>query len=128
MHRDAAPGDGFETRIEDGILLLENEQGRLEVGPVDAVVDAVGGETYVVEYDARTASVYDWLDEDSTTVEIDVRETLASYVIPTSDVRTLAEIPLEGTPETTRPACLADILTTIWERTEDSAATSGRPQ
>lgn len=119
MEHNNAPDDRYETQIEDGIVYLEGERGRLEVGPLETIVDNVGGETYTIQYDAQEVSLYDWLDEDSETLEIDVCETLSSYTLPTTVVHALAEIPLAGQPTPTRPAYFADVVTRIWDNKGD---------
>jgi hypothetical protein len=117
-HADA-PDTQYETRIDEGVLSIEGARGRLEVGPVDRIVEEVGGETYTIQYDARSSSVYEWLDDESQTLDIDVREALSSYPIPASVVRALGEIPLDGTPDPTRTAYFADLVTSIWDAKGD---------
>jgi hypothetical protein len=67
----------YEPECVDGDLFLVADEDRLEVGAVDDVVDAVGGETYVIEYDERQRT-QPWLDDDDGILEIDVRETATS--------------------------------------------------
>lgn len=114
MERDAPEGR-YETRIEDGIVYLDGERGRLEVGPVQTVVDAVGSETYTIHYGTQAVSLYDWLDDEGETLEIDVRETLSAYPLPAPVVHAIAGKPLEGHPTPARTAYFADVLTRIWD-------------
>lgn len=124
MEHDA-PEDRYETRIEDGIVYLDGERGRLEVGRLETVVDAVGGETYTIQYDAQAVSLYDWLDDEDETLEIDVRETLSAYPLPASVVHTIAEKPLDGHPTPARTAYFADVLTRIWDGKGEADAIDG---
>ncbi|WP_225333523.1 hypothetical protein [Halomicrobium urmianum] len=65
----------YEPACEDGTLVLvaDDVDDRLEVGPVDDVVDAVGGDTHAIEYDQKQRK-QPWLDTDDGTLEIDVRD------------------------------------------------------
>lgn len=122
MDHDGAPGGRYETRIDEGVLYLDGTRGRLEVGPMERIVEEVGGETYTVQYGSRESSVYDWLDDDGEALDIEVRETLASYPMPTSVVRALGEIPLDGDPTPTRTEYFADLVTSIWDAKGDMDA------
>ncbi|WP_435361785.1 hypothetical protein [Haloarchaeobius sp. DFWS5] len=67
----------YEPECEDGTLFLVADGDRVEVGTVDDVVDAVGGETYTIEYDEKQRK-QPWLDTDEGRHEIDVRETVTT--------------------------------------------------
>lgn len=67
----------YETRIDGGTVYLETDDGALEIGGLDAIVDVVGNETYTVSYDdhQRTQA---WLETDEEgQITFDVRETIA---------------------------------------------------
>lgn len=119
---DDAPDTQYRTQIDQGTVSIEGSQGRLEVGPVDRIVEEVGSETYTIRYDARSSSVYDWLDDESQTLEIEVREALSSYPIPVSVVRALGEIPIDTNSPPTRPAYFSDLVTSIWDAKGDMDA------
>ncbi|EJN57739.1 hypothetical protein HSB1_41000 [Halogranum salarium B-1] len=60
--------------MDDTLFLVSEDDGtRIEVGTVDDIVDAVGGETYVIEYDDHQRT-QPWLQTDDGVLEIDVRE------------------------------------------------------
>ncbi|WP_233510436.1 hypothetical protein [Haloferax sp. Atlit-4N] len=62
--------------MDDTLFLISEDDGdRLEVGTVDDIVDAVGGETYVIEYDDKQRT-QPWLQTDDNVLEIDVREAM----------------------------------------------------
>lgn len=116
MDRYDAPGEQHETRIEDGIVYLEGPDGSVEMGPLDTIVDLVGGETYVIEYDATDAALYDWLDSDDPELEIDVRETVTSFSYPAEFVRALENVPLKDADSSSKRAeRFAHLVTTIWD-------------
>lgn len=120
MNAEDGPGERYETRVEDGIVYVDGVDGPIEVGPMDDVVDQVGGETYVLEYDRRQATVLDWIDTESRQIEFDVRETVASFSHRREFVRALADVPLEeGDAASRRVEFFADVLTRIWDSRGD---------
>ncbi|MFC7203169.1 hypothetical protein ACFQJC_06560 [Haloferax namakaokahaiae] len=82
----------YTPRIVDGTLYLVGEDGgdRLEVGTIDDVVDAVGGETYVIEYDHHQRT-QPWLQTDDGVLEIDVREAVTTLPHTEKKVAELAD-------------------------------------
>lgn len=110
----------YATRIEDGIVSVEREDGWLQVGPIDAIVDEVGGETYVVEYDEKTAKLHPWIDGDTQSLEFDVRETVTEMDHLASFVQLLSDTPLKsptGAPQ--RAEFFAGMLVQIWDAKGD---------
>jgi hypothetical protein len=69
----------YEPVVEDGTLSLVAEEGddRLEVGDLDHVVAAMGGDSHPIEYDQKQRK-QPWLDTDDGVLEIDVRETVTT--------------------------------------------------
>lgn len=107
----------YEPECIDGVLVLVADEDRLEVGTVDDVVDAVGGETYTIEYDERQRT-QPWLDTDDGVLEIDVRETATSLNHTPETVSELREYDMTtekyGLPA--RTVEFADRLVDILER------------
>lgn len=66
----------YEPECVDGTLFLVGDD-RIEVGTVDDIVAAIGGDTYTIEYDEKQRT-QSWLDTDDGTLEIDVRETVTT--------------------------------------------------
>lgn len=66
----------YEPECVDGTLYLvgEDDDDRVEIGALDDVVDAVGADTHVLEYDERQRT-QPWLDSEDGRLDIDVRET-----------------------------------------------------
>lgn len=109
----------YEAWVEDGALYLESDEGPLEIGAFDDVVDAVGTETYTVEYDDREAAV-SWLatDEDNT-ISFDVRETVLEIPYTSDFVKEIERCPPEEEREhdqLSRTELFADLITTIWDQ------------
>lgn len=67
----------YEPECADGTLTLVADDDRVEVGSLDDVVAAVGGETYTIEYDESQRKT-PWLDTDDGVLEIDVRDAVTS--------------------------------------------------
>jgi hypothetical protein len=67
----------YEPVVDEGTLYLVGADERVEIGTVDHVVDAVGGETYEIEYDEQQRA-QPWLDLDDAVLEIDVRDAVTS--------------------------------------------------
>lgn len=94
----------------------------LEIGPMDEVVELVGGEEYVLEYDERQRQM-GWLDTDAEgRLTFDVRETVRRLDFDDEFVRAVAGAPAdestdEGYPK--RAVTFADLLTTIWDAKGD---------
>ncbi|MFP8953511.1 hypothetical protein ACLI4Z_11125 [Natrialbaceae archaeon A-arb3/5] len=108
----------YEPRIEDGTLYLDDEGHRLEVGPVDDIVELVGGETYTLEYDDRQSAAA-WLDtDDDNRITFDVRDVVGEMTHTSAFVTNLENCPVdetttEGHPK--RTALFVDLLTDIWD-------------
>lgn len=119
----------YETAVRDGVLYLEapdgadgdpadDPDGWLDIGPMDAVVDEVGGETYELQYDRRQRQV-GWLDTDEDgRLSFDVRETIRDTTFDRDFVAALAGTPGDESNDegvAKRVAVFADLVTTIWD-------------
>lgn len=67
----------YEPECQDGTLFLVYEDDRIEIGAVDDVVAALGGDTYSIEYDEKQRT-QPWLETDDGTLDVDVRETVTT--------------------------------------------------
>lgn len=67
----------YEPECEDGVLYLVSGDDRVEIGLIDDVVDAIGGETYTIEYDEKQR-MQPWLQTDEGALDIDVRDAATS--------------------------------------------------
>ncbi len=66
----------YEPECVDGTLFLVGDD-RIEVGTIDDIVAAIGGDTYTIEYDEKQRT-QSWLDTDDGALEVDVRETVTT--------------------------------------------------
>lgn len=108
----------YDGVVENGTLYLEGDGTRIEVGPMDAVVDLIGGETYTLEYNDRQSTVA-WLstDEDNT-ITFNVREELVDWAYTEELVTNVGESPLDQTGESGHPIrteVFVDMVTSIWD-------------
>lgn len=80
----------YKPKCEEGTLLLVADDEQVEIGAVDQIVDAIGGETFTLEYDEEQQT-QPWLDlDENNALEIDVREAVTTMHHPedlVSDVR-----------------------------------------
>ena len=65
----------YEPECQSGTLFLVSGDDRVEVGAIDDVVDAMGGDTFTIRYDEEQRK-QPWLDADDGTLDVDVRETV----------------------------------------------------
>lgn len=108
----------YEGVVENGTFYLEDDGERIEIGPMDAVVELIGGETYTLEYDEKQSAAA-WLatDEDNT-ITFDVREELVDWAYTEELVRNVDDSPLDRTGESGHPIraeVFADMVTAIWD-------------
>ncbi|NHN60713.1 MULTISPECIES: hypothetical protein [Halorussus] len=107
----------YEPECVDGTLFLVADDDRVEVGAVDDVVAAVGGDTYSIEYDQKQRT-QPWLDTDDGVLEIDVRETVTTLPHTEETVSELREYGMEteryGLPR--RTVEFADRFVDVLER------------
>ncbi|MFB6200778.1 MAG: hypothetical protein ABEI98_02090 [Halorhabdus sp.] len=118
----------YDTKIEDGTLFVEWDDGWIEVGTMHALRDVFGGDTYEIEYDRQQSSV-PWLENDlgaDNTLTFDVTETLQDMDFDEDFVEDVAEAPLDATGSQGHPVrteTFAEKMIDIWEsqgREEDS--------
>ncbi|WP_424018958.1 hypothetical protein ACOZ4N_05675 [Halorientalis pallida] len=61
-----------ETTVEDDTVYVETDDGRLEVGALDRIVEAVGGHAWTIEYSDWEKEYYDDLDTSDEGMIVDV--------------------------------------------------------
>jgi hypothetical protein len=72
VHTDTLPMRRHETTVEDDTVYVETDEGRLEVGALDRIVDAVGGHAWTIEYSDWEKEYYDDLDTSDEGMIVDV--------------------------------------------------------
>jgi len=81
----------YDTRIDDGTLFVEHEDGWLEVGAMADVLELLGGETYTIEYTGRQAAAA-WIDPDENNeITVDLRERIAEMTFNEEFVGDIAD-------------------------------------
>lgn len=115
----------YEAMIDAGTLYIEGERGRFEIGPIDGIVNLLGGETYTLEYtDRQSAAAWLATDEENT-ISFDVRETLEDWGYTDELVSIVKETPLEEDGESGYPIrteVFVDQVRTIWDAKGDIEA------
>ncbi|WP_335998909.1 hypothetical protein [Halorientalis halophila] len=61
-----------ETTVEDDTVYVETDEGLLEVGALDRIVDAVGGHAWTIEYSEWEKEYYEDLDTGDEGMIVDV--------------------------------------------------------
>lgn len=107
----------YEPECVDGTLYLVAGDDRVEVGSVDDVVAAVGGDAYTIEYDEKQRT-QPWLENDDGVLEVDVREMVTTLYHTEETVSELCEYDMRtaqyGLP--TRAVVFADRFVDILEQ------------
>jgi len=107
----------YTPEVRDDTLFLVHEDEVVEVGTLTDIVDAVGGETYQIEYDERQQA-QPWLDTDDGMLEIDVRDSVTEMTHTPDFVSELKEFGMDsaryGMP--TRTVEFADRFVDILEQ------------
>ncbi|RXK49060.1 hypothetical protein [Halorientalis pallida] len=88
-----------ETTVDDGTVYVETGNGRLEVGALDRIIDAVGGHAWTIEYSDWEKEYYDDLDTSDEGMIVDVVDMMEAMTHGESFVEMLRTHPSE--PPTT---------------------------
>lgn len=105
----------YQPECVDGTLVLVSEDDRVEIGAVDDVMAALGGDTYSLDYDEKQRT-QPWLETDDGTLDVDVRETVTTLPHTRETVSELREYDMRtdryGLPRRTYEFAnvIADIL------------------
>lgn len=80
----------YEPECENGTLFLVSGDDWVEVGDIDDVVDAMGGDTFSIEFDEKQRT-QPWLETDDGKLVIDVRDTVTTLPFTPEQVAELRE-------------------------------------
>lgn len=80
----------YEPECKNGTLFLVAGDHRVEVGAMDDVVDAMGGDTFSIEFDEKQRT-QPWLETDDGKLVIDVRDTVTNLPFTPEQVAELRE-------------------------------------
>ena len=86
--------DRYGTIVEGGTVYVEADLGRIEVGPVDDIVELVGGPAWTIRYDPETRSRPD-VDTSDEGLTIDVVDTIHEMTFGPTFLRALKAQPAE---------------------------------
>ncbi|SDE82043.1 hypothetical protein [Halorientalis regularis] len=89
-----------ETTVEDRTVYVETGDGRLEVGALDRIIDAVGGHAWTIEYSDWEKEYYDDLDTSDEGMIVDVVDMMEAMTHGESFVEMLRTHPSESPTRT----------------------------
>lgn len=87
------------TRIDDGEVLVETDEGPLTVGSLDAIVGLVGGHAWTISYTERQKRRYPDLDTSDEGLTVDVVDVINGMALEESFVTALRRLPAHPGPE-----------------------------
>ncbi|MFB6165827.1 MAG: hypothetical protein ABEJ31_11770 [Haloarculaceae archaeon] len=90
---------GYRTVVEDGVVYVEGSERRVEVGPLDSVIDAVGGHAWTIHYADWEREYYDELDTSDEGLTVDVVDMMTAMTHARSFVDALAAHPADPPAE-----------------------------
>ncbi len=85
----------YPLSVDDGTVYVEADVGRIEVGPVDTILDIVGGSAWTIRYDDWEKRNYPELDTSDEGLTVDVVDTIESMTLGEGFVRTLRSQPVQ---------------------------------
>ncbi|MFC7077914.1 MULTISPECIES: hypothetical protein [Haloarcula] len=89
----------YETVVQDGTVYVGTAEGRIEIGPLEAIVEAVGGPAWTIEYTDAYREQFPEVDTSDEGLTVDVVDMLRAMTHGEQFVRTLAAHPTTVPPE-----------------------------
>lgn len=83
----------YGTIVEDGTVYVATDDGPIEIGTVDAIIDLVGGPAWTIEYDEEDLERYPHLDTSDAGLTVDVVDSIHAMTFGEGFVETLAAQP-----------------------------------
>lgn len=80
----------YEPECMNGTVFLVSGGDRVEIGSLDDIVSAMGGDEFSIEYDEKLRT-QPWLDADDGTLDVDVRETVLELPFTAEQVAELRD-------------------------------------
>lgn len=93
--RGQRPDERFDTFVRDGVVFVGGPDGPVRVGPLDRVVDLVGGPAWTVEYSDWHRRRYPDLDTADEGMVLDVGDALRALTHDRAFVAELEALPAE---------------------------------
>lgn len=91
----------YGTTVEDDIVYVDADMGRIEVGDVSTIIELVGGSSWTIEYADAEKDRYPDLDTSDEGLTIDVVDTIEAMTFGEAFVETLAAQPATGEDDPT---------------------------
>jgi hypothetical protein len=85
----------YTTQVEDGTIYVGTEEGRLEVGDVDAALDVVGGPSWTIGYSEEYTRRHPEADTSDEGLTVDVVDVTQAMTHSERFVETLAAQPTD---------------------------------
>ena len=85
----------YNTHVEDGTVFVGTDDGLLEVGEVDAVLDVVGGPSWRISYSEEERQRHPRMDTSDEGLVVDVVDMMQAMTHSERFVETLAAQPVE---------------------------------
>ncbi len=85
----------YETHVEDGTVYVGTADGLLPVGPVDDVLDVVGGPAWTISYSDEAKARHPGIDTSDEGLVVDVVDMMQAMTHSERFVETLAAQPAE---------------------------------
>nr|WP_246308277.1 hypothetical protein [Halosimplex rubrum] len=85
----------YETHVEEGTVYVGGPDGPLEVGPLDAVLDAVGGPSWTISYSPAERERHPEMDTSDAGLTVDVVDMMHTMTFGERFVETMAAHPVE---------------------------------
>ncbi|QPV65180.1 hypothetical protein I7X12_20370 [Halosimplex litoreum] len=85
----------YETHVEEGTVYVGAPDGPLEIGPLDAVLDAVGGPSWTISYSHTERERHPEMDTSDAGLTVDVVDMMHTMTFGERFVETMAAHPTE---------------------------------
>jgi len=89
----------YETVVEGEMVYVGAPDGRLKVGDVDTIIEAVGGPSWTITYSQETKRHHPELDTADEGLTVDVVDMMHTMTFGERFVETMAAHPTETPPE-----------------------------
>ena len=89
----------YETIVEDGRVAVATDDGTLEVGDLETIIDAVGGPAWTIRYTNAEKRRHPEMDVSDEGLTVDVVDMLQAMTHGRQFVETLEACPPEPQPE-----------------------------
>ena len=93
----------YPTFVEDGVVYVGFEEDPVRIGPVEEIVDLVGGPAWTIEYSEAEKERHPGIDTSDEGLTVDVVDMLRAMTHSERFVETLAAQPADPTDDDISP-------------------------